>query len=129
MKVELLAISEGAYNHNGRLTLVEAFDVMHVQQVPIEAAVGLAAKILFCPEDTGHHAMTIRVSQPGQQNPIADFNSEIDVPNDPEGGKLLMAANVRGFKIPFDGIYNLMLLIDGNEIYTTTFKVVCHEND
>lgn len=129
MKVELLAISEGAYNHNGRLTLVEAFDVMHVQRVPAEAAVGLAVKIWFNPEDTGHHAMTIRVNHPDQQAPVADFNSEIDVPNDPEGGKLLMAANVRGFKIPFEGTYNLMLLVDGNEIYTTTFKVVSHEND
>lgn len=129
MKVELLAISEGAYNHNGRLTLVEAFDVMHVQRVPAEAAVGLAAKILFNPEDTGRHTMIIRVSHSGQQNAIADFNSEIDVPNDPEGGKLLMAANVRGFKIPFDGSYSLSLLIDGNEINSTTFKVISHEND
>lgn len=129
MKVEMLVVSEGAYNHNGRLTLVEAFDVMHVQRVPAEAAIGIATKILFSPEDVGHHAMMVRVSHPSQQNPIADFNSEIDVPNDPEGGKLLMAANVRGFKIPYVGTYNLSLLIDGNEIYTTTFKVVSHEND
>lgn len=129
MEVELFNICEGAYNHDGRLTLVEVFDRIHVAHVPLEIACGVAIKMLFREADAGSHALSVKVYHTDVTEPIAQYSSNVEVPDKAEDGRLAIAINIRGFKLPLPGKYKICLYVDGNFIRENSFVVISHEGE
>ena len=127
MEVELFNICEGAFNHGGRLTLVEVFDRIHVDHVPLEIACGVAIKLFFSKQDAGQHMLTIKVYHTDSPKVIAQYSSNVNVPGDEEDGRLAAAINIRGFKLPFDGKYRISLEVDGVVMKDNCFIVINHE--
>lgn len=129
MEVELFNICEGAFNHDGRLTLVEVFDRIHVTHVPLEIACGVAIKLLFSNEDVGKHTLTVNVLHEDKPDVIGQYSSNVEVPENAGEGRLAVAINIRGFKLPWAGKYTIRLEVDGNVLKDNIFLVINHEGD
>jgi len=129
MEVELFNICEGAFNHDGRLTLVEVFDRIHVVSVPLEIACGVAIKLLFSKEDAGQHTLTIKVYHTDIPDAIAQYSSNVVVPENADDGRLAVAINIRGFKLPLAGKYRISLEVDGTSMKDNSFIVISHEGE
>ena len=129
MEVELFNICEGAFNHDGRLTLVEVFDRIHVASVPLEIACGVAIKLVFNRADAGHHTLVVKVYYADNPDAIAQYSSNVVIPVDADDGRLAVAINIRGFKLPMAGKYRIRLEVDEIVMKDNDFLVISHDRE
>lgn len=123
MKLGLLALCEGAFNHNGHLTIVNTLDFFNVQDFPYKVSqLGLAVKIHLTPEDAGEHQFKILCQDPLQKNIV-----EIETPklnNDiQEDGVFCITTNLNGFLFAQPGDYRFIVLADNNPLGDQVIKV------
>lgn len=59
MEVRVFTLCDGAYNYNGKLTIVGTVDNIKVPKTPTLATIGIAAKIALAPNETGKKNVTI----------------------------------------------------------------------
>lgn len=116
MRLKLFSICEGAYNNNGRLTIVNTYDIIGTKEFPLVMALGLAITIEFDLKDVGKHGIELHVVNQSNKMEIAKMVSEFVVPQDKSGGYFNFASNVNGFTFKEEANYSYNLYIDGKLI-------------
>lgn len=124
MNLELFTLSEGAYNHNGHLTIVSTIDFINSKSFPVTLpSLGIAVRLEFLPDEKGIHTMLIQTKDE-QGNKFLDMNVELNVPDSEENTIICMASNVNGIQFQQPGIYTFILSVDGEDYGRCKLKLI-----
>ena len=122
MEVRVFTLCDGAYNYNGKLTIVGTVDHIKLPKVPVVATIGVAAKIVFDNTEAGEKRVSLSFVDDSDSPiiPPIEFTTRVDS----DGfGNFVLAGNINGLDIKKYGNYKVVLRIDD---YTMDlpFKVV-----
>ena len=114
MKVELFTLCDGAYNYNGKMTIVGTITNIGVPDVPISIPIGLAMKLQVDPNESGTKQLVISFVNPDGSNIPADLKIQLDIEAQKEVSYIALAANIQNFPIAQLGLMTIKVSIDGN---------------
>lgn len=123
MTVELFALCDGAYNYNGKLTIVGTLSDMEVASFPTKINIGIAIKIKLDPGETIGDDLAIRFYDSEESKLPADVNVVLDVRPMKGVSYISVAANVQGLPVEKNGGYKAKLIADEKIEAEYTFKV------
>lgn len=124
MKVQIFTLCDGAYNYNGKLTIVGTIDNIKVPKVPSIASVGLAVKLLFPQEERGDKRITVRFKDASSNLIIPEISiNSRDEGKKGEEEKIVIAGILNGLDIKDYGDYVVELDVNG-KVTPLLFKVV-----
>lgn len=127
MNLELFTLSEGAYNHNGHLTIVSTIDFVNSESFPVTLpSLGIAVRLEFFPDESGKHTISIQ-NKDEKGNKSLDMNVELNVPDSEEKTIICMASNVNGIQFQQPGMYIFILSVDGKEYGECKLKLIQKE--
>ena len=124
MNIELFTLCDGAYNYNGKLTIVGTLDVMNADNVPATAQIGIAMKLRFAAEETGKHRLTIRIINPEGRNIPPDFSLDMDIKPSEKGSLVALAVNAQGLSLDKFGDYTTKVFMDDEEKGSYSFTLI-----
>lgn len=124
MNIELITLCEGAFNTNGRLTIVNTIDDIIANSLPWKAAIGLAVKIGIPAGEKGEHNLSISFITEDGSAILHNLTANINLPFDGKDGHLVAATNIQGLSFPSYGQYFIEISVDGKPIHRLGFKVI-----
>ena len=128
MTIELFTLCDGAYNYNGKLTIVGTLTSLGVPRVPVNIQLGLAMKIKVASEESGTKQMTIRFVNPDGTNIPADLTVRLDLVPKKETSFISLAANVQNLPITQLGELTIKVLIDNSWLSEYHINVAIKDN-
>ena len=124
MKLELFAICEGAYNHNGQLTIVNTLDCIEAPEFPCRVSFGVAIKLGLQGVGAGHSEMTISmVNSSGEKVFDPVFSTPLEIAENNPADCMAMAVNFQNVLFTKAGDYHVRLEINGDKIGEHTLRV------
>lgn len=123
MKLDLFAVCEGAFNSNGKLTIVNVYDYIRVASFPAKLSLGVGIKLGFEPGEDGGKMIVLTVVNQDKNQEVAKMEAKANVPKDDDEVKLNFASNVQGFTFPEEGRYGFKLSVDGNEMGESVIRI------
>ena len=112
MVIDLFTLCDGAYNYNGKLTIVGTIDTMFVPEVPAKVQFSIAMKLRFDTTESGKHSMMVRIKDVDGKNIPPDMKLDLDIQPSEADTIVSLAVNAQG--LPFDkfGKYQVEVLVD-----------------
>lgn len=128
MKPEVVALCEYASENNGRLTIVDTFDVIVAMKFPWRAYFYAVSKIniMECPIEYKSITMTIVNSKKDDQ-PI--FEAKSPFSKEKNLDKLNIVAGFKGLIFESSGDYIFRIALDDDIIVDYPFKVIEKKNE
>lgn len=123
MKVELFTLCDGAYNYNGKLTIVGTMDTFTVSALPASVGFGIAIKVLLLPEDAGSHVLKVSFVNPDGSNHPGELNVNFDAKPSVEPFHISLAANINGLPFHQDGIHKVIVSLDDKSAIESSIVV------
>lgn len=123
MTVELFALCDGAYNYNGKLTIVGTLSDIEVSSFPTKVNMGIAIKIKLEPEETIGDNLAVWFYDSEDSKLPADVNFALEAKSIKRVSYISVAANVQGLPVEKDGGYKAKLTADGKIWAEYTFTV------
>lgn len=146
MRVELFTLCDGAYNYNGKLTIVGALTTISPETLPCRIKLGVAMRIQVDSKNKGTNNMAINFLDPDGNRLPVDLTVELDVkhtldtvrPHTSQAGKVVeldvkhtpdtvsyitFAADLQGFPIEKEGSHKVVIVIDGETLATYSYNV------
>lgn len=126
MNIRLFTLCDGAYNYNGKLTIVGTIDNIKVLKFPAVVNFGIAIKVSFPPSEYGKKEMKVGIYSEEDSNPVIDeitFPSTEAQGKDGDEAKMAVAGNLTGVIFPKQGKYIVRLTV-GNTQEILPFNVV-----
>lgn len=124
MITNVFTLCDGAYNYNGKLTIVGTTDNIKVPTIPFIAGVGLALKVSFTPQESGKKTVSIQFKDNNNQMIMPEVKMQSEVKSkDGVGGKIVIAGNIQGLNIQSLGAYKCVVMID-ESIIELPFNVI-----
>lgn len=112
MKLGLFTICEGAFNHNGHLTIVNTLDFINADKFPVKVSqLGMAIKLRFTPEDKGNNTLKVICLDANQQT-LAELETPVVMPEVNEEGIFCITSNLSGLLFSTAGKYFFKLAIN-----------------
>lgn len=127
MRIELFTLCDGAYNYNGKMTIVGTLTSLGVPKVPVNVQLGLALKIMVEPEESGMKNLTIRFFNPDGSTLSADLTAQIDVKPKEEKSYISLAANVQNLPLSQLGEHTIQIMMNGEVLSDYKIGVVIKE--
>ena len=125
MKVELFLACEGAFCHDGNLTIVGTFNVIKANTFPYKLNVGIALQLSFNDQSEWNEQFKINIYKGDDENAL--YTIEGYAPKKQEGkGRLALVANIQGLLIPEESNYRMLLFLGDTEKAEYDFNVVAH---
>lgn len=124
MKIELFTFCDGAYNYDGRLTIVGTYDDIKAQSFPWKTNMSFALKLLVSNDEAGKKALNIKFTNAAGEPFAGEINTEIDIPQSDSVGHIAIASMMQGIVFNSEGKYNVCILENGHELKTFTFNVL-----
>lgn len=116
MKVELFTLCDGAYNYNGKLTIVGTMDTFTVNSLPVSVGFGIAIRVLLLPEDEGSHILKVSFINPDGSNHPGELNVNFDAKSSVEPFHISLAANVNGLPFHQEGVHKVVISLDDEPV-------------
>lgn len=112
MVIDLFSLCDGAYNYNGKLTIVGTLDSISVPEVPAKVQFGIAMKLRFDATETGAHTLIVRIKDVNGKNVPPDMKLGLNIKPSDVSTIVSLAVNAQG--LPFDkfGEYSVDVLVD-----------------
>lgn len=112
MVIDLFTLCDGAYNYNGKLTIVGTLDSISVPDVPAKVQFSIAMKLRFNPDEEGKHTLIVRIKDANGKNIPPDMMLDLDIAPAEASTVVSLAVNAQG--LPFDklGLYNVDVIVD-----------------
>lgn len=124
MTIELFSLCDGAFNYNGKLTIVGTLNGIAVPQLPAPIKVSLAMRMRVGREDVGEKKMLIRFVNPEGKNLPVELSVKLNiVPTEEPESYITFAADIQGLPLEKEGHYRVNVSIDGKEIGDYPFNV------
>lgn len=124
MNIRLFTLCDGAYNYNGKLTVVGTVDNIKVQTTPISVSIGIAIKISFPPSEYGIKNLSIRILDVDNNSIMPDMSlpsTEARGQNGEEA-RIVIAGNLQGLSFQHEGDYHARLIVN-DVFYDLPFRV------
>lgn len=118
MELRVFTLCDGAYNYNGKLTIVGTADNLKVPKVPVLASIGLAVKIIVDEDSIKKDEIRINFKTISGENMTPEIKFEAEIKN-----QIVIAGNVDGLNIKELGDCYVELKV-GSNVFTLPFKVV-----
>ena len=128
MRIELFTLCDGAYNYNGKMTIVGTLTSLGVPKVPVNVQLGIALKIMVEPEESGIKNLAIRFFNPDGSSISADLTAQIDVKPKEEKSFISLAANVQNFPLSQLGEHTIQIIMNGEVLSDYKIRVVIKES-
>ena len=113
MKLDFIIISEGAFNNNGSLTIVNTYNFIQVKTTKDKVAVGVAIRVCFNNNENGKKHFEFIIENRKNNFVVAKVVSDLDIPVSEDEIYLNTATNLQGLSFPETGEYDFKVLIDG----------------
>lgn len=112
MVIDLFTLCDGAYNYNGKLTIVGTIDSISVPELPAKVQFGIAMKLRFAATEAGTHTLIVRIKDANGKSVPPDMKLDVDIKPSDVDTVVSLAVNAQG--LPFDkvGEYNVDVLVD-----------------
>lgn len=124
MTIELFSLCDGAYNYNGKLTIVGTLNGIAVPQLPAQIKVSLAMRMRVGREDVGEKKMLIHFVTPEGNNLPVELAVKLNiVPTEEPESYITFAADIQGLLLEREGHYRVNISIDGEQIGDYPFNV------
>lgn len=126
MKIELFTLCEGAFNTNGRLTIVNTFEDLIANQYPWRGPLGMALKLLVLQEEVQDYSFQIRIQNRDKTQTFHEMNAELKLAQQAGHGdvRIALATNIQGLLLPVAGEYLVVISVNGNPLQTYSFKAL-----
>lgn len=126
MKVELFTLCEGAFNTNGRLTIVNTFEDIVSNQYPWRSQLGMALKLGFLKDEMGEYDIKVSILPESGGQPMHEISAHLSYKQSVQASDvhLAMATNIQGVVIPAAGIYKVDIRINDNLLQSFPFKAI-----
>ena len=122
MTVRIFTLCDGAYNYNGKLTIVGTVDNLKVPKIPVKASIGIAVKIDFAPNENGDKTIIFHFKDSHQNLILPEMKVQAKAEKKGETMSLVIAGNINGLDITEEGSHVVEMMVN-NEIFTLPFKV------
>lgn len=99
MQVEFFTLCDGAYNYNGKLTIVGTVDGIKLSSLPGIADFSIAMKLLVMPEEHGKKEVSIHIIDPLENEIPTNIVMNFEVESNSEDSHLSIAIGMHG--VPF----------------------------
>lgn len=114
MKIDLCTICEGAYNNQGRLTIVNTLDKLLVRSLPCRISFGLALKLVFTSDEMGDKKLSVAVLSPdGSKVLDPEFVTPVNVASRESESQFTLAVNFQNVLIAKPGMHKVRFELDG----------------
>lgn len=123
MKEELFALCDGAYNYDGKMTIVATRDGFNVPSLPFDVNFSIALKLNVQPGESGQHVMSLRIIDPVGNELPAVMNINLDIKEKDVESHVVFAANLNGVPFKLEGTYKILVLIDEETIGNHSFYI------
>jgi hypothetical protein len=123
MKPEIVALCEYASDHNGHLTIVDAFDAIKAEKFPWRAYFSVAAKIDMSGAKTEYQTVRLSIVCPENEGEEAIFETSSHLPHINDKGKINLVASFKGLIFKQAGIYRFQIYFDNDMVVNHSFKV------
>lgn len=124
MKVELLALCDGAFNYNGKLTIVGALSDYNASTVPTKINIGLALKIRLDANENIEGGLKIVFYNPDETVIPVDINVDLTTKTTPEMSYISLAADIQGVPITQYGCHHVKVYLMDECLSDYSFKVI-----
>ena len=117
MNVLIFTLCDGAYNYNGKLTIVGTTDNIKVSKYPAFVSIGFAFKISFTPQETGAKNVSIRMLNHDGEDimPIQQYPSIEPKTSKGADSRLCIGGNLQGIRFAEEGAYKVVVRVNNNE--------------
>lgn len=123
MNIRVFTLCDGAFNYNGKLTLVGTIDNIKAPKYPHNAGVSLAIKVSFLPSEKGEKNVSVIFQDSEGNQLLPQMKSKTSIVSKGEEGRLAMVVNLHGLPIPKEGDYKVVLDIN-DEKFELPFKAI-----
>jgi hypothetical protein len=116
MKVEIFTLCEFAKNEPGKLTVIGAFDTIHVPALPaVMQMVGIALRMRFNQAEEGTKQVRFSIIDADGKLiiPSLQFPITINFPPNASSANFGFAATIQQIRFPSFGEYGIELAVDG----------------
>lgn len=126
MKIDLFTLCEGAFNTNGRLTIVNTFEDIIAPSYPWKGPLGMALKILVKKEEAGEHDLKVSIKPVTGDKMLHEMNAHLNLPVEKATNdiRVAMATNIQGLLVPSPGDYVVEVVFDGIVLGSFPFKAL-----
>ena len=125
MDIDIFSLCDGAFNYNGRLSIIGTYDQISVSEIPKSIRTSFAMKLTFLRSEIVPD-MRLSVSFRDSQNNLvaSGFECPVIAPTQPGGFvHVALAYNIE-MSISSLGNYKVVLAVNGEERITRSFSVV-----
>lgn len=123
MKVELFALSQGAYNNYGQLTIVNTIDTFGLKSFPARISFGLALKFYIYPQEEGDKTLLISILNQKKDSIIQPIPSKLHIERFDKASHIAIALNLQNVLFEMPGEYIIHLELDGSRLDDFAFEV------
>jgi len=124
MTIELFSLCDGAYNYNGKLTIVGTLNGIALPQLPAQIKVSLAMRMRVGQEDKGEKNMIIHFVNPDGKNLPVELAVKLNiVPTEEPEAYITFAADIQGLPLDKEGHYSVDISVDDKQIGNYPFNV------
>lgn len=125
MEIRIFTLCDGAFNYNGKLTIVGTTDAIKVAKVPSNIDISLAIKLSFSSDEKGEKKIKLRIIKPDERllMPELQMNTKLKELQKGEVGNLVFAGSFHSINIQEIGEYQAELVVD-NSSFVLPFKIM-----
>ena len=127
MQLLLATLCDSAADYQGKLCVLGAFDTLCAPQFPVvHPQCSLAVRLLFDPEDSGRHDMSIRLLDEDHQEAMPPFSPVIDVVFPPGMVPFVtrnLVLNRQRLRIGKPGVYEFAIELDRQPLIRLPLRV------
>lgn len=123
MTVELFTLCDGAYNYNGKLTIVGSLTSVTVEKIPARIQMSVAIRMRVEAEENGSRQFKLRFVNPDKTIIPARIVADLELSPSEEISYINFAGTIQGLPIGQEGVYMTEVLIDDNCIGTYPFSI------
>lgn len=131
MQLLLASLCDSAADYNGKLCVLGAFDTLCAPQFPIvHPQCSLAVRLLFSPQDVGHHQLSIQLLDEQGKAVMPAFTPDIDVAFPPGAVPFVtrnLVLNLQRLRFEQPGVFQFHIAMDGEEIISIPLRVTRFE--
>ena len=123
MKIELFTLCDGAFNYNGKLTIVGTIDGIRVHQIPSKETLNIAMKLLAQKNEAVNSDLVIDIYNPDGIKIPSQVSCRINIEPKEEISHISLAAVVQGVPFNQEGVYTINVSLGQEKLEEYTFFV------